>query len=368
MASMPQEGAVNGRSLADSVLSGEYEAPLLELAAALSSGQSLNSIDGLTTAKKETSPSLIRLPFLKPDRSKLPALDHFVNQGYHSVAGYTEASRGCLHTCTHCPVVPVYDGRFFITPIETVMADIRQQVTAGARHITFGDPDFLNGPGHALKVARALNNEFPNLTFDFTTKVEHILEKAELLPELRRLGAAFVVSAFESVSEQVLTRLEKGHTAADMDQALEILARADLPVQPTLVAFTPWTTFEDYLALLDWIRTRNLIQHIPAVQLSIRLLIPPNSALLKQADIHQWIGPLDAPNFTYNWNHSDPRMDQLQNQVAQIAEIAGNDDPYGTFAKIERAAYFLTGKEPPRWERPSIPDLPPPRLTEDWFC
>ena len=30
---------------------------------------------------------------------------------------------------------------------ETVLADIRAQVAAGARHVTFGDPDFLNGPG-----------------------------------------------------------------------------------------------------------------------------------------------------------------------------------------------------------------------------
>jgi len=41
-------------------------------------------------------------------------------------------------------------------------------VAAGATHITFGDPDFLNGPGHALKVVRAAHAEFPRLTFDFT--------------------------------------------------------------------------------------------------------------------------------------------------------------------------------------------------------
>jgi radical SAM superfamily enzyme YgiQ (UPF0313 family) len=226
----------------------------------------------------------------------------------------------------------------------------------------------LNGPGHALKIVRALHREFPHVTFDFTTKVEHILEKADILPELRQLGAAFIVSAFESVSDLVLERLQKGHTTADMDQALGILSRAEIPVQPTWVAFTPWTKLDDYLAMLDWIRAQGLIQHVPTVQLSIRLLVPPNSALLKQPDTKEWLRPLDAANFTYCWAHPDPRMDRLQSQVARIAEKTGNDNPYSGFAQIEQAAYTLAGKPVPQWERPTIPDLPPPRLTEDWFC
>jgi radical SAM superfamily enzyme YgiQ (UPF0313 family) len=366
-----KDGATNGRPLAESVLSGEYEEPLVELAAAVLYKTPIANLRGVSTAEVEALPTLSRLPFPIPDRAKLAPLDkyaHFVHHGYHSVAGYTEASRGCLHTCTHCPVVPVYNGRFFIVPVETVLADIRQQVAAGASHITFGDPDFLNGPGHVLKIVRAMHQEFPQLTFDFTTKVEHILEKTEALLELGENGAAFVVSAFESVSDLVLERLQKGHTTTDMKEALTILADAQLPVQPTWVAFTPWTTIDDYLAMLTWIREQDLIQNVPAVQLSIRLLVPPNSALIKQPETKNWLGPLDAENFTYCWKHPDPGMDQLQNQIAQIAETAGNDNPYITFAKIELAAHEFAGKPAPQWQQPVIPDLPPPRLTEDWFC
>jgi radical SAM superfamily enzyme YgiQ (UPF0313 family) len=366
-----KNGLGNGRPPADSIISGEYEEPLLALAKAVINDSLVAGLSGLSTPERRSEPHLSRLPFPQPDRSQLPPLKqyaHFVDRGIHYTAGYVEASRGCLHTCRHCPVVPVYNGRFFIVPAETVLADIRQQVGAGARHITFGDPDFLNGPGHALKIAQTLHQEFPQVTFDFTTKVEHILEKAELFPELQHLGAAFVVSAFESVSDNVLARLKKGHKAADMDRALEILAGANLPVQPTWVSFTPWTTLDDYLAMLAWIQDHRLIQHVPAVQLSIRLLIPPNSALLEQDDSARWLGPLDAANFTYCWEHPDPRMDTLQRQIARIAETAGNSDSYQTFAAVEQAAYTLAGRPAPQWERPSIPDLPPPRLTEDWFC
>jgi hypothetical protein len=364
--------------VADSVIAGEYEAPLLELAQKVAKGESVEgitatstgSVQAVSTPSHRATPNLARLDFPQPDRQTLPGLDQYARYmvgGEAHLAGYVESSRGCLHTCRHCPVVPVYNGRFFIIPQETVLADIRQQVAAGARHISFGDPDFLNGPGHALNIIRALHREFPDVTFDFTTKVEHILEKRHLFPELADLGCSFVISAFEAVSDEVLGYLDKGHTVADMEEALAIVAEAGMAIQPTWVAFTPWTSLDDYLDLLTWIREQNLIQHVPAVQLAVRLLIPPYSALLENGRIPDWLGPLDAANFTYTWTHPDPRMDRLHQQVTQLAQ-AGNGDAYATFAAIERAAYRLARKPRPVWERPLFPNLPPPRLSEDWFC
>ena len=356
---------------ADSVLAGETEPTLTALAQAVLSGADPATVPGVTTSAGERPPALARLEFPLPQRSRLPDLAEYArytDNGTAYTAGYAEASRGCLHTCRHCPIVPIYGGRFFVVPVETVLADIRQQVAASARHITFGDPDFLNGPGHARKIARALHTEFPDLTFDFTTKVEHILAHGDLLGELAELGASFVVSAFESASDHVLERLEKGHTVADMDKALTILAQAGLDVQPTLVAFTPWTTLDDYLALLTWIRTRQLVAHVPAVQLAVRLLVPPESVLLDQPDTARWIGDLDQANFTYTWRHPDPRMDQLHAQVTRIAEAAGDEGVYDTFRRIEVAAYALADGSPPVWQPPIPLPKPPPRLTEDWFC
>jgi hypothetical protein len=356
--------------IADSVIAGEYEESLSSLLQALAGAEDTTSIPGVSTAAASASPTLVRLKFPVPERSKLPPLSHYaryVDKDQQHLAGYVEASRGCLHTCHHCPVVPVYNGRFFVVPLETVLTDIRQQVAAGARHITFGDPDFLNGPGHALKIARAHHSEFPGVTFDFTTKVEHILQYRSLLAEFRAMGAGFVVTAFEATNDGVLVRLQKGHTVADMDSALAILADADLPIRPTWVPFTPWTTLEDYIALLEWIRTRGLIPHVPPVQLSIRLLVPPRSALLTQPDRQKWLGPLDAANFTYQWRHPDPCLDELQLAVATLAQQAG-DDPYHTFAAIERLAYTLAGRPIPHWSPPITPEPAPPRLTEDWFC
>ena len=136
--------------------------------------------------------------------------------GGYRVAGYTEASRGCKHLCRHCPIVPVYSGVFRIVPREIVLEDIRRQVEAGAEHIAFGDPDFFNGPAHALSIVEALHREFPRVSYDVIIKIEHLLRSpAENLEKLRDTGCLFVTSAVESLDDAVLTRLDKGHTRAD---------------------------------------------------------------------------------------------------------------------------------------------------------
>ena len=398
------------KGIADSVIAGEAEPVLVALAQVLNAGSPLEEVPGLTTAYREASPHLGRHTLPVPVRNPLPSLDSYAHYVPGSTtatdgsstgngrkagepvaypAGYTEATRGCLHTCRHCPVVPVYNGRFFVVPVETVLADIAQQVDNGARHITFGDPDFLNGPGHARKVARALHDAFPNVSFDFTAKVEHLLKHRRLLPELAEHGASFVVSAFESTSDHVLSRLQKGHTRRHMEEALAAVDEAGLSIQPTWMPFTPWTTLDDYNAMLSWIREQGLIPHVPPVQLSIRMLVPPESALLSGQDAEHWQGELDAANFTYRWQHPDPRMDALQLRVAHIAEMAAQSEsedaspvagastptqvgasagPYNVFHTIECEAHRAAGRPPP-----VLPALPsyvprPPRLTEHWFC
>jgi hypothetical protein len=262
----------------------------------------------------------------------------------------------------------VYGGRFFIVPEEVVLADIRGQVRAGATHITFGDPDFLNGPGHALSVARALHAEFPDLTFDITTKVEHILKRGAVLPELGRQGCLFLISAVESVSDTVLAILEKNHTRADIEQALKLVRAAGIAPRPTWVAFTPWTTLGDYLDMLAFIEANGLIDHVDPVQYTIRLLVPPGSYLLNRPEMKAHLGRLDQASFSYVWAHPDPRMDRLQKQVAALVEkdVHAGEDPAVTFYRVWALA---AGRQPTT----VVPLLPPereraPRLSEPWFC
>lgn len=358
---------------ADSVVPGEAESVLVDLALALAAGLDPASVPGLGLRGRPAPPLLARPALPVPDRANLPPLAQYaryMHQGIARLSGYVEATRGCLHTCRHCPIVPVYNGRFFITPAAVVQADIRQQVAAGAEHITFGDPDFLNGPGHALTVARALHAEFPHLTFDFTTKVEHILKHRDLFAEFAALGATFVTSAVESLSPLVLDRLAKGHTPADVPAALAILDAAGLTLRPTLVAFTPWTTLDDYLAVIDFVEAHGLQQHIPPIQLTVRLLVPPGSPLAAAPDAAAWLGPLDPADLGYRWTHPDPRMDALHAAVsARVAEADAREElPVATYGALRALALTATGRPvAPAAQRGRLRPAPP-ALSENWFC
>ena len=353
---------------ADSVLSGEVEAALVRLIRKLEAPS--DSTDG---SPRSPLPVLEKLSFPVPSRAQLPSLKKYARlerDGSQELVAYVEASRGCKHLCRHCPIPPVYGGRFFVVPVEVLLADVRQQVEAGATHVTFGDPDFLNGPGHALAVARALHGEFPRLTFDFTAKIEHLLRHRERLVELARLGCAFIVSAAESLSDTVLAHLEKGHTRADIETAVRLVSAAGMTLRPTWVAFTPWTTLDDYRELLEFVETHGLVDAIDPVQFSIRLLVPPGSLLLESAALRPFFGDLVKDQFHHAWTHPDPRMEALHREVSgAVARAAdGREDAAVTFQRVHELADRAAGVAPRAFATPARDRKRPPRLTEPWFC
>ena len=384
---------------ADSVIGGEYETSMVELVDALTNGKEMEIVGVLQREDVESlqnnpqlrtflRPSHNRIsvykrrndmssePFPVPSRKHLPSLDryaHLEKDGTAYLAGYVEASRGCKHHCFHCPIPPVYEGKFSVVPKEIVLADIRAQVDSGAAHITFGDPDFLNGPKHALRVVQAMHAAFPNLTFDCTTKIEHLLKHRSILHELRDCGCIFIVSAVESLNDTVLENLQKGHTSIDVFAVIDLLKEVGIALRPSFVPFTPWETLDSYLYLLDSVENVGLIDHIDPVQYTIRLLVPPGSSLLTQQSIQPYLGVLNQESFTYLWTHPDPRMDELHKAVTVAVESAAQigEDAFVTFQRVRNLTYTAIGREEfsIAFSMDFEPDRKrPPRLTEDWFC
>ncbi|MES1257983.1 MAG: CUAEP/CCAEP-tail radical SAM protein [Acidobacteriota bacterium] len=330
-------------------------------------GEFEQALAGLISGRASQSLPIVldRLPFQTPDRAGLPPLHRYaclLHNGERRIAGYTEASRGCKHLCRHCPIVPVYEGKFRIVPREIVLADIRQQVAAGAEHITFGDPDFLNGPGHALPLVEAFHAEFPGLTYDVTIKIEHLLQHQNALEVLARTGCLFLTSAVESLDDAVLNRLAKGHTRADFVRALALTREHGLTLLPTFVTFTPWTTREAYLDLLQAIRELDLIESTAPIQLAIRLLIPSGSKLLELEDL----GPteFDPAALQYRWKHPDPAMDALCADLQNIVRAADKSRATRpeTFSRIWHRAFGAQPDFHPE-ARAAVP-----HMNEAWYC
>jgi len=312
------------------------------------------------------------LRLIQPDRAGLPPLARYaalqMPDGSTRTVGSTDATRGCKHLCRHCPIVPVYRGRFYAVPIDVVLDDIRAQVDAGAQHISFGDPDFLNGPTHARRIIERVSEQFPCITYDVTIKIEHLLKHAEILPLLAQSGCLFITSAVESIDDYVLLQLAKGHTRADFVRAVHLCRTAGVTLMPTFVAFTPWTTLEGYVELLQTIEDLELVEHVAPIQLAIRLLVTTGSPLLELADIRAVTSPFDRGSLTWPWRHRDPRVDALQQAVMRLVGSNANVARSATFAAIckeaaERGSFW------PRRDHPSLTAQPAvPYLTEAWYC
>ena len=357
---------------ADSVLGGEFEGGLVSLV------KRISSAPGATKGIPQVEPlvSLTKQTFLVPDRSGLAALSKYarveLGDGQSRTVGYTEASRGCKYLCRHCPVVPVYQGQFRIVQRDVVLEDIRRQVAAGAEHITFGDPDFFNGVGHSLALVRALHEEHPQLTYDVTMKIEHLLKHAVHLKTLKETGCLFVTTAVESIDNHVLALLDKGHTREDFIEVVRLCREAGLTLNPTFVAFTPWISIEGYQDLLSLLVDLGLIDQVAPIQLAIRLLIPAGSRLLELNEVRQMVRPFDEAALVYPWRHADPRVDQLQADIQALvqAATARGEGRREIFSRVwllaEQASEGSVRPLPPKAQAPARATIP--YLTEPWYC
>ncbi|MGH9141136.1 MAG: CUAEP/CCAEP-tail radical SAM (seleno)protein [Vicinamibacterales bacterium] len=364
----------------DEIFGGEFEEELAAWAddtqSTLHSSQSSQSrrFSALSadSAVFSERPPLPRIHFLVPDRAGLPPLSKYATlqmpDGEGRLVGYTEASRGCRHLCRHCPVVPVYAGQFRIVQADIVAADVAAQVAAGARHITFGDPDFFNGPSHAMRIVAGLHEAHPGVSYDVTIKVEHLLQHRDLVPRLAATGCAFVTSAVESIDDDVLRRFDKGHTRAGFLEAVALCRDGGVTLVPTFVAFHPWLTLASYCDLLDTITALDLVDHVAPIQLAIRLLVPQGSRLLEVDEMRTHLGSFDESTLTYRWTHPDPRVDELQHDIMAMVGSRLTSDRRRLFVEVRTLAHERCGLPCPPETRPARARATVPYLNEPWYC
>jgi hypothetical protein len=343
-----------GSAEVDARLEGEYEPALLDWV----SGRSVGLIRHLG-----------RSDFGVPKREGLPPLQDYARLeigGATRLAGAVEASRGCRHRCRHCPIPAVYDGRIRVVPPDRVVADISNLVEAGAEHITFGDADFLNAPPHSLSIIEQAHAAHPEVTFDATIKVEHLIDHRDLLPRLAEANLLFIVSAFESVDDATLDILDKGHTVDDMDRAIELTRTAGIHIRPTWLPFLPWTETTDIADLFVFLGDHDLTGATDPVQMAIKLLIPRGSLLEDHPTVTPHLDGYDEASLSWRWVFADPETAVLHKELESIAANASDCglDTASTLNEMRDAVVRMSGVALGQFRD----DRPTPRLTESWYC
>ena len=304
-----------------------------------------------------------------PNRQIFPDISnyaHLVDGSNNLIAGSVETTYGCKHSCTHCPVPISFNGTFKTYSLEKIISDVENQVNQGAKHISFNDPDFFNGPIHALKILESLNEKFPSITYDSTIKVEHILKYKKYFKELSSLNMVFVISAFETTNDLVLSILEKNHTSNDLNNSIEISQDFGIDIRPTWMPFSPWTELNDLSNIVNLIEKYKLRETVDPIQLTIKLLIPKHSLIIKKPEINKYLGNYEKNSLSFKWEYENNDVEKLQSSLFDFilnnSELNEHKQYLGMVNIIEKYTdtKLLTNSS---YDFKNVP-----KLSETWFC
>lgn len=259
---------------------------------------------------------------------RLPARDLFppiANYPEHStkfgLLGNIEATRGCHHKCSYCAVYAAYGVAAIPVDADIVLADAAQLAAQGARHFAFVDAEFFNTRRHALHVMEAVADRLGPVTFELTTRFDHILEFEAEINQMTGLGLRVITSALEFPSEKVLQVFDKGIDVPGIKKAIRAAKAAGLELRPTFITFTPWVTLTEIEALEDFLDETGIADWVDHTARQTRVLLFKGSPLLGSP----WLDgvTLIDRGFYYDWVHPDPAVDELWAQRRQEAVEAG---------------------------------------------
>lgn len=305
------------------VVMDEPESIATDLVAVAGAGIPLREVPAvMTSAGMQPRPPKRRIAVDRPARDLFPSLVHY--PAHHSpfgLAGNIEASRGCHHKCTYCSVYGAYDGGISAYSVDTVVADALSLAEEGVRHFVFIDAEFFNSRTIGRAVVERLTAELGPITFEFTTRVDHVLSYPRELTELVSLGLRRVVCALEFPSNRILRIFDKHIDVDHIRLAAAESRRIGFELIPTFIPFTPWVEYEELLGFEDFLVETDLARSTDPTALQTRLLLFKGSPLLDSP----WMEGIRTTDrgFWVEWAHPDDRVEQLWQERRIDAEGAG---------------------------------------------
>lgn len=239
----------------DSIVRGEGEITLSELATALDQNLDLTDISGITYRKGTKIVT-------NPPRPVIPTLDELptVNrEKLHSVlevglAPSIYTSRGCPYRCTFCTTGAVPDAEGIFGPARWRLRSPARVVDEveflsseyGIRWVTMVDDLYLSkgrfGVRHALEIAHELLERQIDIEYMIDVRVDSIDEKTFAL--LRRSGLRKVFIGVESGSPLALASYGKGYHPEIIRKKLATLEDMDIDFILGYIFFSPLDTLE----------------------------------------------------------------------------------------------------------------------------
>ena len=242
----------------DSIAVGEFEHTLADLARALGTNASLNTVEGLAQNVSDTIAFTPRSPEKNPDNFSFPlrnSLDGTVT---------LLASRGCYNHCSFCPVPsfynqgPLWRGR---SP-QNIAREMEQLAAQGVQSFYFADPNFI-GPGRAgreriielMELIRPLN-----IRFGMETRPQDL--SGPVLDSMVRSGFESLLMGIESGSKHILTGMNKSSSADMGARAIALCREFNIEPEIGFLMFVPDASLDDLKQNFDFLEENRLLDRL----------------------------------------------------------------------------------------------------------
>jgi hopanoid C-3 methylase len=311
----------------DSCILGDWETPIVRLVRAVLSGNGKDwtQVDRVYSLANQSVKSKFDRDYsVVPARHLLPPIHTYTNTFIENivdkkmVVGNVETTRGCHHKCKFCSVYATSHTKVKFTDPAIVMEDVDQLVKAGIEHITFVDAEFINNIKFSLDIVHRIHDKYPRLTYDFTTRIDHVVEHEAAIAEFKNTGCIAITTSIEFPGEEILTKLEKDITLGHILKGMKILKRNEIKVHTTFVTFNPWTDLEGLMNLSNFIKSNHLEDVIDPIQYETRLHLYKGSPLLKDETLSSLA--LHEQDFHYEWEHPDPQVEEVFQRMVKPVE------------------------------------------------
>jgi len=235
----------------DAVARGEFDVTAIELAQAVAENRDWHTVTGLSfrrqaeiihTAERELIGDMDGFPFVSQVyRDFLEVKDYFFAAAQFPMVMLV-TSRGCPHRCQWCLYPQVmHRGKYRLRSGENVAAEFAYiaREMPWIREVGIEDDLFTGDKRRLRKICDLLIQQQNRLKFWCDTRVDLDYEEMRLLKEA---GCRLLIAGFESASQQILDRIQKGTQAEQALQFMDDARRVNLLVHGCFVVGNPGET------------------------------------------------------------------------------------------------------------------------------
>lgn len=321
----------------DSVLVGEGEDTIVELAEKVAREEDWRSIRGIAFMRNgEVMLSPYRAPIGNLDALPLAVRDYLKRRRDYPIAPlYT--GRSCYGRCSFCSGrlfrdVNSYSG-YRARSAKNVVDEIEMLVRDYKAHLFyFVDDNFIGdrekGKKRAAEIAQEIMSRGLRIRFYIECRVNDVERALFLL--LKKAGLRKVFLGIESGAQSALDRYNKGTTVEMNKEALRILKEISINVDPGFIMFDPNTTLKELKQNLRFIKETNLHLCDSRVSIFNKLIIHPGSEA--ETDFVKSSKPSSNLTFPIEGRYPivDPKADLVEKTIRFYrGEIARRHHIYG---------------------------------------